>query len=263
MGEITSKLSAMVLAYNEEVNIHRCLSELQWLDRVIVIDSGSTDQTISLCEKFDNVEVYERPFTTHAEQCNFGLEKINSDWVLSLDADYILTGELVKEIMSLREDADVGGYTAPFRYCIDGKELRSTLLPPRCVLYRKACSSYIDDGHTQRIKVEASVKKLSNPILHDDRKPLSRWLESQLRYSALEAKKLAETSNEQLSISDRIRSRIFFAPIIMLFYTLFWKGLLLDGWAGIYYSSQRIYAELLLSLRLFEHRFLSKNSEKN
>ncbi len=254
MGDIAAHLTAMVLTFNEEANIERCLNALGWVERIVVIDSGSVDSTRSICARFPNVEVYSRAFTTHAEQCNFGLEKVESTWVLSLDADYLVTEALAAEIRALSSESSISGYRAPFRYCVDGYVLRSTLLPPRCVLYRKACASYIDDGHAHRVEVDGRISTLQSALHHDDRKSLSRWLQSQLRYSDLEKEKLLATAWKDLSFSDKIRRQIIFAPLLMFFYCLFWKGLILDGWFGFYYTSQRVFAELLLALRLMEHK---------
>ena len=66
------------------------MPRLRWAQRVLVIDSGSTDDTLALIAQFPNVQVLHRPFDSFAEQCNFGLQHISSEWVLSMDADYVL-----------------------------------------------------------------------------------------------------------------------------------------------------------------------------
>ena len=91
-------------------------------------------------------------------------------------------------------------------------------------------------------------------ILHDDRKPLERWLAEQDRYARREASHLLQTPLSHLNRADRLRRRIIFAPWVVLGYTLFAKGLILDGWPGWYYALQRTYAELLLSVRLADAR---------
>src|SRR5882672_9201796 len=83
-------LTAVILTWNEEENIARTLSRLGWLGKIIVVDSYSTDKTIELIRTFPNTEVYTRKFDTHATQWNYGLSLCNSEWILSLDADYIL-----------------------------------------------------------------------------------------------------------------------------------------------------------------------------
>ncbi len=93
-----NSLTALILTCNEEENIARTLSHLEWLEKVIVIDSGSTDKTIELIGSFTNTKTYYRKFDTHAQQWNYGLGVCESEWILSLDADYILTDAFIEEI---------------------------------------------------------------------------------------------------------------------------------------------------------------------
>jgi hypothetical protein len=121
------------------------------------------------------------------------------------------------------------------------------------VLYRKAGASYAQDGHTHRLVIEGPIENLRAPLLHDDRKSLSRWLEAQSRYTKLEAEKLLLVRPDDLSWTDRVRRWRVVAPAAMLFYCLIFRGGILDGWAGFYYAFQRALAELMLSLYLLDH----------
>jgi hypothetical protein len=120
------------------------------------------------------------------------------------------------------------------------------------VLYRRVAGLYTQDGHTHRLKLEGDIKKLRSPILHDDRKSLRHWFQSQVRYTELEARKLLKEDDVELSWPDRIRRWRVLAPPAMLFYCLIVRGGILDGWAGFYYAFQRTVAELMLSLYLLE-----------
>lgn len=248
------EVTALILTYNEKENIARTLPALDWLDRIVVIDSFSTDETIQIARSFTNVEVLQHEFVSFAAQCNWGLSQIATDWVLSLDADYLLTEQLIEEMGSLSLDSEVSGYRARFKYCVGGVPLRTTLLPPRTVLYRKAKAIYADEGHGHRVTIAGPVKALEGFVLHDDRKPLSRWLASQDRYMQIEAPHLRVTPDRGLSFQDRLRKKIVFAPPVIFLYLLFGRGLILDGWRGWYYVAQRALAELLLSLRLVTER---------
>src|SRR5437899_2882641 len=91
-------LQALILTKDEEPNIGRVLSKLQWLEKVVVLDSYSTDATVEIAGSFANVDLHSRIFDTHATQWNYGLSLMDSKWVLSLDADYILSDDFIKEI---------------------------------------------------------------------------------------------------------------------------------------------------------------------
>ncbi|MGJ3247553.1 MAG: glycosyltransferase family 2 protein [Elainellaceae cyanobacterium] len=253
-------ITPLILTYNEAHNIRRTLEPISWADRIVVIDSFSTDNTLDILKTYPQVETVQRKFDTHANQWNAGIDHVQTEWVLSLDADYVLTDALINELKALSPSPDVDGYFIPFKYCVFGKPLRGTILPPRQALFRKRQDGlrpgkpthYIDDGHTQLLVVKGQSASLTNPIHHDDRKPLSRWLWAQDRYMVLEVKKLQETALEELSWGDRIRQQKILAPFVILLYCLILKGGILDGWRGWYYAFQRMLAELLLSIKLIE-----------
>jgi glycosyltransferase involved in cell wall biosynthesis len=245
-------ITPLILTFNEEANISRCLGKLGWAEKVIVIDSFSTDKTLEIVRQFSNVEVFQRKFDGFSSQMNWGIEHIQSEWVLSLDADYVLSDELVEEIKGLKFDQGYDGYFASFKYCINGRPLYSTLLPPREVLFKKEKCRYIQDGHAHRL-VNAGVSgKFQKWIYHDDRKPFSRWWSAQKKYAGQEAEKLLQTSFSQLNLQDRLRKMILFAPIIVFFYCLIGRGLILNCWNGLVYSFQRFLAETLLSWTLIK-----------
>jgi hypothetical protein len=98
------------------------------------------------------------------------------------------------------------------------------------------------------------TRQLSGLVYHDDRKPLSVWIRAQDRYATIEARHLLATPVAQLNFQDRLRRKIFLAAPLMVFYLLFARGLLLDGWPGWFYVCQRAIAELLLSVRLLIER---------
>lgn len=246
------KITPLILTYNEAPNIERTLQRLLWASRIVIIDSYSTDKTVEIAQRYPQVDIFERNFDTHTKQWNYGLEQVNSEWVLSLDADYTLTYELIEELNQLNPTHNINGYFSKFKYCVFGKPLKGTILPSRQVLFRKQYSKYIDDGHTQLLEVTGQSSQLRSDIYHDDRKPLSRWIWAQDRYMIIEAKKLLNTPSARLSLGDKLRQQKIIAPFVVFLYCLILKGGIFDGWRGWYYAFQRMFAELLLSLRLIE-----------
>ena len=258
------QITPLILTYNEAPNIARSLAGVSWAKDVVVVDSFSDDDTIAIAKSFPQVRVVQRAFDNHRNQWEFGVKEtgITTPWVLALDADYVLSNELVAELAELRPEAGTIGYRANFIYCINGKRLRSGIYPPVTLLYRREAASYIQDGHTQRVSLPETVNDLRAPVLHDDRKPLRRWLRSQARYTELEAQKLLTTDASELRLADRLRRWIVLAPPLMLLYCLIVRGGVLDGWQGFYYAFQRSVAELMLSVNLV-HRFSRMNSDKH
>jgi glycosyltransferase involved in cell wall biosynthesis len=247
-------ITVLVLTLDEAPNIGRTLEALRSFPKVVVLDSGSTDGTREIASGFPNVRLFHRAFDSLAAQWNHGLANcgIDTEWVLALDADYLLSPALVQEIAALAPQAGIAGYRASFLYAVHGRVLSGTLYPPVTVLVRRALAHYRQDGHAHRVDVKGGVAPLSNKIVHDDRKPLARWLASQARYASEEAELLLSTPWRELKLQDRIRRLMVIAPWLVPLYCLTVGKGLFDGRAGLYYALQRSVAESILALRLLE-----------
>lgn len=91
------RISAALITFNEESNIARTLERLTWCDEIVVVDSNSTDRTVEICKSF-GVKVFTKEFNGYGEQKRYLVEKCSFDWILSVDADEVLTHELIHEI---------------------------------------------------------------------------------------------------------------------------------------------------------------------
>lgn len=245
------QITPLLLTRNEVLNLERTLAALDWAREIVVVDSDSTDGTLALLSGFPKARVFRRQFDSHAQQWNYALHEtgIRSEWVLALDADHVLSPELVAELSGLTPDNRVSGYRVRYRYCIAGQALRASLYPPLIALYRRTSARYLQDGHTQRVQVTGPIGELRGTIFHDDRKPLKQWLINQRRYASLEADHLYKKSWPELTFADRTR-KLLLGPMLVLPYCLLWRGLIGDGWRGLAYSLQRLYAEILLAVLL-------------
>ena len=242
----------VILTFDEAANISRVLDSLSWAKDIVVVDSGSRDGTPEIVSRYPNVRMYTRAFHEHADQWNFALKEtgIQSEWVLALDADHVMTEELIQELSAMVPTAEFCGYRIAFKYCVLGRQLKGSLYPPLISIYRRTRAHYIQQGHTQRVVVQGRIGSLSSCLLHDDRKSLGRWLKSQNRYMRLEAALIRQSSWQQLSWPNRVRMFIIPAPVVTLLWCLLVKRTILDGIPGIYYSVQRMVAEFILSFHL-------------
>ncbi len=253
-------ITPVILTYNEAANIQRTLDRLRWAADIVVVDSFSDDATVAMVGEFPQARLFQRHFDSHQNQWNYALKEtgITSDWVLALDADYVLTAEVVEELERLEPPVGVNGYNAKFVYCVHGRPLRGSAYPPVTVLYRRERAVYRQDGHTQRVTIDGAIGDLRHPILHDDRKPLSHWLRAQDRYTQIELLHLREADAAHLSMPDRLRKTRVLFPFVIFFYCLFIKGGIVDGWAGLHYAFQRMLAEMLLALYLLDDELSAK-----
>lgn len=258
------QVTPVVLTYNEAPNLARTLARLGWAQEVVVVDSGSDDGTLEIASQFQNVRVVHRRFDTHAGQWSFATAEtgVRTPWILALDADYLLTPQLVEELAALQPSPHIDGYQTSFRYCVFGRPLRRTLYPPVTTLFRAGRGRYVQDGHTQRLILSSPPVALHACIDHDDRKPVSRWLWAQDRYAAQEVELLMSKPTSELRVQDKLRKWMVITPWLVPLYCLTAGRAVLDGWPGIFYALQRGVAEAVLSLKLLELRLQRRSRDE-
>jgi glycosyltransferase involved in cell wall biosynthesis len=255
---VLDRITPIVLTRDEEPNIARTLAQLAWASEVVVVDSYSRDSTVRIASSFPNVRILQREIDSIAGQSNYGVAHARAPWVLLLDADYFVPEDLVGELKRLEPAKEVRGYRGRFRYAIDGRPLRASLYPPRIVMFDRASVRIWQDGHTPRIAVDGNVSDLWTPIIHDDRKSFAAFIQRQHRYMRQEADKLVSARSASLNLPARIRKWVVVAPLAVLVHTLFVKGLILDGTAGLRYAWERFLAEIILSQELM-YRLVGRN----
>ena len=250
------EITPVLLTFNEAPNIGRTLSCLTWAKDIVIVDSGSTDETASIVAGFPQTRVFQRAFDTHANQWRYATNEtgIRTNWILRLDADYEVTETLKEELSRLNPNATVDAYRIPFDYAIFGRKLISSLYPPNTILLRKDKFSVDDRGHTEAWTVRGRIEDLRTCIIHDDRKSTEQWMSSQARYMRRE---LAYFQRNPSGLKSWLRLRPPIMPVAVFLHCLFVKGLILNGRAGIFYALQRLIAEAVLSLMVIEERLRS------
>jgi glycosyltransferase involved in cell wall biosynthesis len=255
---IGREVTPLVLTHDESPNIRRALDSLRWADRVVVLDSGSKDDTIAIARSYPNVEVFTRPFDSFKGQTDFGLTSagIDTDHVLALDADMAVPGALVDEIEERYLPGGFAGALVPFEYRIFGRALMGSLLGPQLRLFRRAAVRVVQDGHGHKFAVDGAVYTARAPLAHDDRKSLERWVSSQLGYSRVERERLARPSASR-GLRDRIR-RSGLSPLAAGALAYARAGGPLRGGAALRYAYERVVFECLLAMRLIEDDLVAR-----
>lgn len=246
-----SLVTPAVLTLNEESNIQRTLQSLRWAARVVVVDSGSTDETVAIARGFANVDLVQRPFDTAAAQWSFATARagVGSRYVLALDADMSVTSAFLAELETRFLAGSHAGGLVPITWCYSGRALVRSFCPPQLRIYRPEVVSIRQYGHTQEFCVSGSVYQFRHGVLHDDRKSFERWLSSQAAYSRLEAARLRAGS--RLRIRDRIR-RTGCMPFVALALAYVRAGGPFGGRRALRYALERTTYESLLAIRLME-----------
>lgn len=185
------KITVGIITLNEESNIERCLRSVEGLaDEILVLDSGSTDQTRALAEAF-GVRWEVLAWQGYVAQKNRVLSLASHPWVLSLDADEALSPTLRTELLRVKGTASerdpVGGYSMPRCVCYEGRWIRhGDWYPDRLVrLFRKDKARFEGGRVHERLELEGSIVELSGELEHYSFRDSADHLERCRHYARL------------------------------------------------------------------------------
>ena len=228
------KISAVVLTYNNEDIIGRCLESIKWVDEIIVIDSLSTDNTVSIARRH-GAKVYSRPYQRYARTRNYSLGLVSFDWVLAVDSDEVYSKELAKEIKTeLEKESPFCAYTVPFLHVCFGRPLYWWRRNNKKIrLFKKACAYWEDREVHPRLKFKGKVKNLSHYCYHYPYPNLRVFWEKFSRYTSWDACQLAKEKKKP--------SLVLFFSLLLKGYKHFLSNYLFqrayrDGWLGFFLS---------------------------
>ena len=162
-----ANLSIIIITKNESTNIRDCLESVAWADEIIIVDSGSTDETVEICKGF-GAQVYVHDWPGFGAQKNRALNYASKDWVLSLDADERVTSALRTEIESVLQNPLADGYQIPRLSSFCGRFMRHSGWYPDYVLrlFRRGKGSFSDVLVHESVLLQGSVIRLKQPLLH-------------------------------------------------------------------------------------------------
>lgn len=162
-----TRLSVIVITKNEAHNIRACLESVNWADEIIVVDSGSTDETVAIAREF-TPHVYSHDWPGFGAQKNRALDYATGDWVLSLDADERVTPALRAQLINAMEKADHDGYCLPRLSQFCGKFIRHSGWYPDYVLrlFKKGRGRFSDDLVHESVILQGHFGKLTSPLMH-------------------------------------------------------------------------------------------------
>ncbi|MCX6246404.1 MAG: glycosyltransferase family 2 protein [Bacteroidetes bacterium] len=228
------QLSVVIITHNEEENILRCIHSVRELaDEILVVDSFSTDRTVEICGT-SGCRVISHPFEGYGQQKQFGVEQAGNNWILSLDADEVVTPELKQEITAIMHQEGIlhGGYQIPFSLFYMGRILShsGTGNEFHLRLFDRTRGGFTMVKVHEGVETNSSVGRLKGKIIHYSYRDLFHHLEKINTYTSQAAQGYTARGKKFSKALIPFRFPVGF------FVNYFIKLGILDGYPGFYYS---------------------------
>ncbi len=191
------KLSIIIVAKNEAINIAECVRSARFADEVIVLDSGSTDGTPALAGA-EGAQVVQTDWPGYGPQNNRGIDTASGDWFFSLDADERISPELAAEIRTAIELTDVNGFRVPRTSMYCGRFMKHGGWTPDYTrrLARRGKGRFTEHFLHANLQVEGPIGTLRNPMIHYSYRSMESVLEKLNRYSSASARDMTSAGRK-------------------------------------------------------------------
>jgi len=245
------KISVLVTAKNSARTIEKCLSSLSFANEIILVDSGSTDDTVSIAEEL-GATVYHQQWLGYGPQKNFGASKAQGDWLLFIDSDEEVTPELQLAIIKTIENPKFNIYWIRIVTIFLNKPLNH-LFGHNARLFKKTSGRWTNAKVHEQVEDETGITTtlgdnlsgiIKEPLLHHSHQTIRSYLKKMHHYTTLDA--------QQMSITGHHRSGKPLRPTIILpiklaakqfIKLLFYRQGILDGYAGVTWAILSSYYE--------------------
>jgi len=226
---VANKLSIVIITKNEEKFIFDALKSAVFADEVVILDSGSEDQTCNIAKKI-GARVEQQAWLGFGAQKNKAVELADNDWVFVLDADERITPELRDEIISTLKNPQFDGYRIARLNNFFGKYIKTCGLYPdySIRLFNKNKGKFNDVAVHESVQINGRVLSLKNHMIHLAYETIDEFKVKQKRYASLSHKK-------------RNRLKALISPVWTFFKLYFIKLGFLDGWRG--FTIAKLYAQ--------------------
>lgn len=241
-------ISAAIITKNEAHNIRRCLESLQWTDEVVVVDTGSTDDTVSICKEM-GCTLHYSPWLGFSKTKQLAVDHCSHDWILAIDADEEISPGLRQAIRSILEQPSFHGYNIKRETFYLGKKIRYSGWRKEYVLrlFRKDAGRYNNKPVHESVIMHAGITgKIDQPILHHSYPTIETHIQKMTLYSKLSAQHKYD-SGKRCTLS-----RAFLSGAFSFFRMYILRAGLLDGKAGLVLAANTAYGNFLKYLYLYE-----------
>ncbi len=243
------RLSVVVVTLDEEECIRACLQSAAWADELIVVDAESRDKTAAIARELTD-HVFVRPWPGFAAQKNFGLDQARGDWILSLDADEVVSPTLREEIAAIVERGGAhAGYAVPRRNVFWGRFIRHGGLYPdwQVRLFARGRGRFVERSVHESVTIEGRVGRLTGHLEHRSYRDVADFLARADRYSTLAAEEWVAAGRRPRPLVDLVAR-----PIGRFLGMYVGRAGFLDGWRGFLLAVLYGYYVLMRSAKVWE-----------
>ena len=226
------KITVAIITKDEERNIRDCLESVKWADEIVVVDNGSTDRTLSICQEY-GARIFQEEWKGYSGQKNSAIEKAGNEWVLNLDADERVSPELRQEMQkSLGGNRDVDAFWIPRKNFFLGRWIRYCGWYPdlNLRLFRKSRGRFGQRAVHERVEVQGKTATLTHPMIHKTYQSLSDFFVRMDRYSTLAAQEMHREGREFHLLDVVFRPPFTFLQMYLL------RAGFLEGYLGFVLS---------------------------
>ncbi len=224
-----AQISAIIIAKNEAESIEACLKSLAWVDEIIVLDSGSEDETLRIAQQYTDL-VFSTDWQGFGVQKNRALAKAQYPWVLSIDADEQVSPALAAEIQTAIRDSNTLAWQIPRSSSYCGTVIQHSGWSPDYVLrlFQRDKARFSDALVHEKVELnqEGMVGHLKQPLLHEAFSDFEEVLDKVNRYSSASAK-MAISKGREAGLMTAIGHGLW-----SFIRTYFFKAGFLDGRMG-------------------------------
>ncbi len=223
------KLSVVIITFNEERNIEKCLKAVSSIsDDIVIIDSFSTDNTETICKNFENTRFVKHKWEGYSKTKNYGNSLAKYNWILSLDADEVLSPELKDSISAISKFSGVYEFNRLTNYCGHWIKHCGWYPDKKIRIFDKSIVSWTGDFVHETLVIPSNTRLtfLKGDLFHYSYYSVDDHYKQIENYSSLHAKKM-QKDNKTASFT-----KLYFSPIFKFIRTYILQLGFLDGSAG-------------------------------